>query len=50
MVVTATADGWEQQALRTEQVADNDLGPLIEEIETGRRPEWRDISNWGPIY
>jgi len=50
MVVTATADGWDQQALRTEQLADNDLGPLIQEIDTGRRPEWRDISNRGPIY
>ena len=50
MVVTATADGWDQQALRTEQVADNDLGPLTQEIETGRPPKWRDISNRGPIY
>ena len=49
MVVTAPADGWDQQALRTEQLAD-DLGPLIEEIEAGPRPEWRDISNRGPIY
>jgi hypothetical protein len=22
----------------------------MREIETGRRPEWRDISNRGPIY
>ena len=50
MVVTAPADGWDQQALRTEQLAENDLGPLIQEIETGRRPEWRDISIRGPIY
>ena len=34
MFVTAPANGWDQQALRTEQLADNDLGPLIQEIET----------------
>ena len=50
MVVAAPADGWEHQDLRREQLADNDLGPLIREIEAGRRPEWRDISNRDPIY
>jgi hypothetical protein len=50
MVVVAPADGWDHQDLRREQLADNDLGPLIREIEAGRRPEWRDISNRGPIY
>ena len=49
MVVAAPADGWDHQDLR-EQLADNDLGPLIREIEAGRRPEWRDISNRGQIY
>jgi len=28
----------------------NDLGLLMQEIGTGRRQEWRDISNRGPIY
>ena len=50
MVVTATDGGWDQQALRTKQLADNHLRPLIQEIEIVRRPEWRDISNRGPIY
>jgi len=45
MVVAAPSDGWDHQALRREQLADNDLGPLIREIEPGHRPEWRDISN-----
>jgi hypothetical protein len=31
-------------------LADNNLGPLIREIEAGQHPEWRDISSWGPIY
>ena len=50
MVTTAAADSWEQQALRREQLADNDLGSLMREIEAGRRPEWKDISDHGPIY
>jgi len=50
MVIAAPADGWDHQDLRREQLADNDLGPLIREIEAGCRPEWRDICNRGPIY
>ena len=50
MVVAAPPDSWDHQDLRREQLADNDLGPLIWEIEAGRRPEWKDISNRGPIY
>jgi len=33
-----------------EQLADNDIGPLMREVEAGRRPEWKDISDRGPIY
>jgi hypothetical protein len=44
MVVAASAVRCHKQAQRREQLADNELGPLIKEIETGRRPEWRDIS------
>jgi hypothetical protein len=36
--------------LRREQLADNDLGPLMREMEAGQRPEWKDISDRGPIY
>jgi len=49
IVATAAANGWDQQALR-EQMADNDLGPLIREMEAGQRPEWRDISEQGLVY
>jgi hypothetical protein len=47
MVTTAVDDYWYQQALRREQLADNELGPLMREIEVERRPEWR-ISVTGP--
>ena len=31
-------------------MADNDLGQIMREIEAGRRPEWKDFSDRGPIY
>jgi len=49
MVVAAPADGWDNQALRREQLADKDPRPLIRDIEDGHLPEWRNISNRGPI-
>jgi len=50
IVATAAANGRDRQALRREQLEDNDLGTLIREMEAGRRPEWRDISDRGPVY
>jgi len=50
IVATAAANGWEQQALRREQLAENNLGPLIREMEAGQRLEWKDISDRGPLY
>ena len=48
-VASAAANGWDRQALR-EQLAENDLGPLIWETEVGQRPKKRDISDQSPIY
>ena len=31
-------------------MADNDLGPLIREMEARQCPEWRDISDRCPVY
>jgi hypothetical protein len=50
VVAAAPADGWDQQALRNEQLADPDLGRLMREVETVQRPEWKAISDQGPIY
>jgi len=36
--------------MRREQPADNEFGTLKEEIEAGRHPERRDISDQGPSY
>lgn len=49
IVATAATNGWDGQALRKEQLSDN-FGPLMLEMEAGQCPEWKDISDWGPIY
>jgi hypothetical protein len=49
-VAAATANGWDQQALRRKQLADNYVGPLMQEVEAGQRPKWKDVSDWSPIY
>ena len=41
IVATATANGWHRKALRREQFADNDLGPLIREMELGNAQSGR---------
>lgn len=42
--------GWEYNALRTEQMADRDIGPLLKEVESNKRPSWEDISSRDPTY
>ena len=49
IVAVAAANGWDQQTLRREQLADN-IGPLMLEMEAGQCPKQRGISAWGPIY
>jgi hypothetical protein len=31
--------GWDSTALRTEQLDDPNIGPILQELETGQRPE-----------
>jgi hypothetical protein len=31
-------------------LADDDIGQLLQEVEAGQRPEWRDISDRSPVY
>jgi hypothetical protein len=44
------AAGWDPATLRREQLADPDIGSILQEIETGQRPEWKDIANRSPAY
>jgi hypothetical protein len=50
VVTTAAAEGWDRAALRREQLADDDVGQLLKEVEAGQRPEWRDISDRSLVY
>jgi hypothetical protein len=44
-VPAVAAAGWYPAALRTEQLNDQDTGPIMEEGETGQRPECKDITD-----
>jgi hypothetical protein len=39
-----------QPALRREQLNDPDLGPILEEVETGQQSEWKNVSDRSPTY
>jgi hypothetical protein len=36
--------------LRTEQLNGPDIGPILQEVETGQRPEWKDMADHSPTY
>jgi hypothetical protein len=38
-IAVVAGAGWDPVALRTEQLNDPDIGPILQEIETGQRPE-----------
>jgi hypothetical protein len=44
------ADGWDPVALKREQLDDPDVGPILQEVETGQCPEWKDIADHSPTY
>jgi hypothetical protein len=49
-ITTVSAAGWDPAALHTEQLDDPDIGPILQELETGQRPEWKDIADRIPTY
>jgi hypothetical protein len=49
-IAAVAADGWDPVALRREQLDDPDVGPILQEVETGQRPEWKDIADRSPTY
>jgi hypothetical protein len=49
-ITPVAATRWGSAALRREQLNDKDIGPILEEAETGQRPEWKDIANRSPTY
>jgi hypothetical protein len=42
--------GWDPVALRTEQLNDANIGPILQDVETGQRPEWKDSADRSPTY
>jgi hypothetical protein len=42
--------GWDPVALRMEQLSDPDIGPILQEVETGQKLKWKDIANRNPTY
>jgi hypothetical protein len=48
VVAAVAAAAWDLAALRTEQLNGQDIWPIMEEAETGRRPEWNDIADPNP--
>jgi hypothetical protein len=45
VIAAVVAAGWDPATLRAEQLDDPDIGPILQEVETGQRPEWKDIVN-----
>jgi hypothetical protein len=39
------AAGWGPAPLRREQLNNENIGPILEEVETGQRPKWKDIAD-----
>jgi hypothetical protein len=49
-IAAIATGGWDSATLRTEQLNDPDIGPILQDVETGRRPEWKDITDRSPTY
>jgi hypothetical protein len=49
-ITTVAAAGWDPTALSTEYLDDPDIGPIVQDLETGQRPEWKDIADRSPTY
>jgi hypothetical protein len=47
---TLPAADWDLLVLKTEHPNDTDIRPILREVETGRRSEWKDIAYRSPTY
>jgi hypothetical protein len=48
--VRAIAAGRDPATLRTEQLNNPEIGPILQEVEPRKRPEWKDIAHRSPTY
>jgi hypothetical protein len=44
------ASDWDPLVLIKEQITDRDIGSILQEVESGRRPEGKDIADRIPTY
>jgi hypothetical protein len=49
-IAIMAAPGWDPATLRTEQLNDADIGSILQEVEAGQQPEWKDIVDRSPTY
>jgi hypothetical protein len=49
-IAAIAAAGRDPVALRTEQLNNPDLGPILQEVETGQRSQWKDIADRSSTY
>jgi hypothetical protein len=47
-IAVVAGAGWDPVALRTDQLNDPDIGPNLQEIKIGQRPEWKNIETAVP--
>jgi hypothetical protein len=48
--IAVAAAGWNPVTLRTEQLNNQGIGPILEEVKARQCPEWKDIANRSPMY
>jgi hypothetical protein len=49
-IAAVAAAGCDPVALWTDQLNDPDIGPILQEVETGQRPQWKDIADRSSTY
>jgi hypothetical protein len=50
VIAAVAAAGWDPVVLRMEQLNGLDIGPILQEVQTGQRQEWKDIANRSSTY
>jgi hypothetical protein len=49
-IVVIATDGWDLATICREKLSDQDVGPILEEMEARQCSEWKDIANSSPTY
>jgi hypothetical protein len=49
-IAAVAAARWDPAVLRTEQLNNPEIGPILQEVETGQRPVWKYIADRSLTY